>query len=772
MASTLFRSLLLASPLLLTSCAAGNSGGDGSGNPVVPPTGPLAITPLFGLSSAVAGPGSVRLDWKRPVPGFEVGIFVSTDRGAVFAASPQVFAVEEHLILTGLPDGVPHFFGLGIRPTPRALGDALFTPSGPILIAVPGAPIYIDAASTAVGPDGLTPATAFPDLASGLLAAFAQGGGNVWIRAGSYEATDLLLFVGVHASGGFGPAFDLDTRDPSVTPTIWNVPVHRPAIQVLGGDALGADPAGVLDGIEIRGNGLGGIGVDVVSSSVELRAVAITGMEDRGIRLRNSLPDSCFNVLIASSEASANGADGLSGSGAFDYFVHDSFFDANVQEGLDLDGLVPATAERATLEISGSRFFGNGSEGLDATLKAPLFPTSGDFAVRIRGSSFERNGLDGCLIDLDFELVPGYTADILVRECFARANSGSGFHLDLDAPGTTYLHRVQASGNSLDGLRVSSESDPGLVVVSTSAFVGNLGAGLRAVGPPVETGNRSLAVTHCLLAGNALAGMASEDIQSSAASSIAYLQPAPFSGTVAVGTVVADDPVSAGFTLAPEEYARVTAIGGPTLTLSAPVGFGSSAVLELADDSVLRLPASVASTVVVLDEAPAPGAFAAPGLLAAFAPGVATVEEDYRLLPGSIAEGAGMAPPGGPGVDAGIFGAPGAGQPGFADALVTSLFYPRSTAPAVAQGVGALDPITITFSADIDPSSAAGVTVRALRGSTPLAIGYYTLGADLVVTPPGVGWGAGDFLLVLDRGLRSLDGTPTAAPIALPFSVL
>jgi hypothetical protein len=306
------------------------------------------------------------------------------------------------------------------------------------------------------------------------------------------------------------------------------------------------------------------------------------------------------------------------------------------------------------------------------------------------------------------------------------------------------------------------------VVVSTSAFTGNLGAGLRALGPPSLPGNRTVSASHCLFAGNSAGGMVSRDVESAAVSSIAYLQPAPFSATELVGTISSDDPVAVGFTNAPEEYVRVVAWSGTSLTLSSAPDFGATATLELADDGIARAASNVAGSVVTLTETPED--FAAPGMLASFAPGVLEVLEDYTLLPGSIATAAGMT-----GSDAGIAGAPLAGRPGFADRVPVTLFSPLGTSPAPARGfVGALeqmDPLLVLFSADLAPGSVTGTDVRVRRGTSPLAVALSTAGPELSITPPPGGWGSGDIVLELDRGLLSSAGVPNAAPLAIPIRV-
>src|SRR5262249_51646781 len=220
--------------------------------------------------------------------GFEVAAFVSTDRAALFASTPHAPAAgATTLTVSGLPDGVVHFVGLGLRP----LGGGAFVQTGPTVTATPGSPLYVDAASTAGSPDGLTPATAFHDVLTAVLTAFARlnvdpaTNVDVWVKGGSYTiSTTLPITAGVHVYGGFGAGFGLASRDVAGTPTVWNVDAGRSGFQC--GDQLNTRSNVIVDGVRIAGNGIGKVGVDTDSGSpcsLELRSVIVTDMADRGI---------------------------------------------------------------------------------------------------------------------------------------------------------------------------------------------------------------------------------------------------------------------------------------------------------------------------------------------------------------------------------------------------------------------------------------------------------------------------------------------------------
>lgn len=769
--SSAFGSSLFFLLFLATGCAGGIGGGSTAG-PVDPSIGPTAFSFEAGLASVAPGPGVLRIDFTPPSStDFEVAAFVSSSRGNLFATAPIVPAGgETSLFVTGLPDNDEHFIGLGMRP----VGSGAYSQVGPVLTATPGSPVYVDA-SASPGGDGTSPATAYNDLFTATLNVFAQlltvpgSSVNVWIRDGSYPINATLpVTAGVNFYGGFGADFDLATRDIEGLPTILRPGSGQSAMQIA--DVAGNSLSVIVDGLRILGDGAGNVGIDANASnpcSLELRSTLVDGMADRGVRMRNIL-DLNFDVVVTHSESSHNGADGLNGSGSFDYTIYNSIFASNVQEGVDLNDLEPETGGIATLDARHCQFFGNGNEGLDCTLGAPLFPTFGAFSVQILGCSFERNTRAGLLIDCDFELSPGYSADIFVRESSSRGNAGSGFHLDLDGPLDTtahesaFLYRVLSTSNGEHGVYVTSESRGGIMVLAGSAMVGNTGVGLRMEGQPGADGNRTVAATGCLFASNNGGGVSSRDIPASVCSSIAYLQPTPFdANTVAVDNVATDDPSAVAFLNAPEEYGHVIAWAGPSLTLISAPGFSTGAMLELANDGAERSASTIAGTVVTLTEAPED--FGVPGLLAAFAPGAPSVNEDYRLGLGSVALGAGLG-----GADAGPYGLPTSGTPGVPEPLPVPIFHVLETTPAGAVPVGTNESLLIDFSRVLNGASANASTVRVLRNGTPLSIALQTAGARLTISPPGGGWGSGNFQVELD-GLAAADGTPQSGSVVLPF---
>lgn len=758
--------------LLLIAGCAGGGGGGGGGGPVDPPTGPTAFTPQAGLDAVAPAAGEIRVDFTLPpTTDFEVAVFVSTNRNTLFSSTANTPASgATTLNVAGLADGIPHFVGLGIRPTT----GGTYVQSGPTLVVTPGAPLYVDAAAPSGG-DGLTPGTPFNNMLEAVFTGFASlltdptTPVNIWVKAGTYSITSTLpLAAGVQIYGGFG-AFDLASRDLENSVTLWNVGAGQQGAQY--GDEANTGFAAILDGIRITGNDVGAVGVDTNGtdpSDLELRSVIITDMADRGIRIRG-VQDSESKVVMVNCQSSRNGADGLNGNGPFDYSVYNCVFASNVQEGMDLNDLSVETGGSATLRISSSQFFGNGAEGLDCTLGAPLFPTSGAFDVEVRGCAFERNAATGCLIDGDFELVNAYSGSIVVRESLARGNGAHGFHLDLDGPLdgsqrlSSFAYRLLATSNVEHGLYVTSESTPGFLSVSTSAFIGNALAGVHVEGPTASSGNYAVSVSHSYFANNFTAGIVNRDLAGAASSCIFADQLAAFdTNTLSVGNLISSDISSIQFTSAPQEYVQVLSRSGAVLTLAAAPAFPVDSKLELADDGTERAATSLGASSVTLTAAP--DDFGTPGLLGVFASSDADVNEDYVLLAGSPALGIGVG-----GADAGIFGSNAARRAGVTDEEPLELLHVLETTPAISTLVGNNQALVIEFSRSLNGASANASTVRARRNANAITVGgLATVGAQLTITAPGGGWGAGDFRIELD-GLTATDGTELSGSVVLPF---
>ena len=491
------------------------------------------------------------------------------------------------------------------------------------------------------------------------------------------------------------------------------------------------------------------------------------------MRLRSIAEDQAVDVRIAACKVSSNGAEGVSVDGAFDLWVEGSRFASNGFEGFDCDGLVGPDGVPVRLRVRDSAFVGNGQEGLDCDMLPPTLigPIGGRYTIEIASSTFERNGSDlvpnsmsGLNLDIDFELVPNWSAQIVVRGCTSKSNKGDGIKLDLDSTCSAFVHRVLCTSNGAHGLNVTSESTPSWFTVSASGFVGNAGEGIRAA-----IGQVPFIAGHCVVAGNGAGGAASEVLDSCASSSVAWIQPTPWTGARTHFDVVATDPLDPPFVNVPVEYGRATAFDGTYVTVGASMQLALGDVVELGDDGVERTVSALASGNRV-GVVPTPTMLPLPASVARL-PLLGTADEDYHLSPNSTAADAGMPGPGGP-VDAGPFGAPLGGEIGREDTLLAPLFFAASSTPAAGQSVTSNQSLRVAFvGGTIDSLSVSQQSVRALDAAgLPLNVAAFVQGSELVVPPPAGGWPAGNLLIELHSTLRATNGVDLATPVALPFA--
>lgn len=751
----------LASLCLFALFAAACGGGGGGGTstpqqpPIRPPQPPTATpSPLSsGVVAVAAGSGTVRVDVTLPGTGFEAALFRGDSENTVYAGTLVNGAVAASPVLeNGLTDGQDVFFGLAIR----AAGTITWTPVGVVARARPNAPIYVDASADPSVADGLSPATAFPSLLDAMLVAGSRDGANVWVRDGEYRNGPFPLGPRVHVAGGFDASFTLAARNVAAQGTRLLGTTGLQLVDVVcgGGDAS-------LDGLHLDGGGTTTEGIDVTDSDVALRSLMVRRCTDRGVRAKVTVPVPNRDLQVVACTIQEHGSEGLSSAGPIDLRLDQSRFDANGQEGIDADNLEAPSGGTVTLHATACGFYGNVFEGLDADLAAaPLAATPGTFVVRIDNCSFERNGLDGLLIDQEHEFAPGFTAAIDVRGCLARGNRLAGVHIDADAQATYRLDRLRCTANAGDGVLVTSETNAGEVLLSASWLAGNLGAGARS-----SLGNKVLLASHCGFAGNQGGGLRCDTVAGAAVDCIGLGQPSLLSNAIGAGNVTADAG-AAVFLVAPLAFTTVTAANQGSLTVAATTGFAAGTSVVAADDGRRLVVQQVNGSTLVLDQAPT--AFVAPGSLAAYAGTV--VADDLRLAAGSPALAAGITPAGVTAPDCGPFGAPAGGAPGRREPFAATTLQLQNAAPALATGVTANESLVLTFDRELDLATALPERIRVLSNGTATAAGIQIAGRTLTLVPSAGGW-TGTLRLELHAGLRALDGSQLGAPLLLPVRI-
>ena len=741
-----FVPILAAASLLACSRPAGPLIGGARGP--VPRTPPSFALPTV-LLGAVGGDGSATLRWEAKAQD-EYAVYRASSRDAVFSGSPVAAGLtQDRITISGLTNKQRTFFGLGLR---RRGSLETYVPAGPAVAVRPSAPIYVDASASANGADGKTPATAFPKLEQAFLAAAIDGGGNLWLRQGRYPATALSMPPETAIYGGFAADFDAEARA-----------LGDARSQLVGGAGqailVGLGGRITVDGLRFDAKAGATIAVDAVDTKLVVRGCEIVGCSDRGLRLRNS-GLSPLRTEIVATVSNSNLADGLSAAGAFALTLVGCDFSANVQEGVDIDDLIAPEGVEVRVSAEGCRFFANGSEGLDVDLAAPLVtgPKGARFVVDVRGCAFVENGLDGMLIDHDFEAAAGWSASISVRESLARGNGLAGFHVDVDGAGSLHLHRLLASANRGDGIHVSSETRPGIAVVTSSVAMNNQGRGLRA-----SFGQVAILATHCITSGNALGGFASEAANSAASSSIAHRQSEPWQNAHPFASVTGTTDTFVHAALA---YGRVVEANGVRVRLEGATAQPGS-TLELADNGLARRVLSLDAGITVLDAALASAKLPAP--IALFAEG-ASVREDWRLHPDSPAIGAGLS--NGSVIDCGVWSAPLAGDPGFADMRPSNFVVLTAVTPNPSSGIAANAALQLDFSRVLSAASVDEISVVARdKDQNALAVTRTVNGTRLTLSPPAGGWPLPFVDFELHRSLRSSDDLPFVSPMAMRLPV-
>lgn len=748
--------------VLAASCSGGGGGGGGGGPLPEADLGPFL--PTVALTSAAPGHGAAQVRWDgRDADGTNraIAIFRSSSAGTLFSGAPVVNASGPgSTVVSGLSNGSVTYFGIALD-----LGGS-YVPVGTHLTVVARAPIHVDAASTATNPDGASPSTAFPNLSSGIQAAITAGGGNVWVAEGTYTNVAASIPGGVSIIGGFAAGFALAARDPEAHVTTLTGAASTAVLELVQGTGEAA-----LDGLVLDGSAAAAFGVDVDSTDARLSALVVRNTTSHGVRLRSTNTVGSPNVDFFRARVTGTGGQGVSVFGTFDLKFEGSRFSSNAQEGLGLDPLVAPSGVSASLAVRDCVFASNGEDGLDCHLGAPPIATgSSSYRVTIDGSRFEENGWSpgalspvGLRVDIEHDLIAGWSSDVLVRGCTSRANRGAGVHLDLDSTSTTFVHRLLSIGNAGDGLSVTSESTAAIAVVDSSVFEANGGVGLRA-----SLGNVPVTAAHCVFAGNAGGGFTSSTVTSLASSCVAWKQATPFTGVRQHFDVIASNELSPAFTNAPVQYQRVTAASGTVVTLNDSSSIAVGDPIELAADGTTRAVGGLAGP-NQLTVTPAPTELDLPASFARFAVG-APVVEDYSLPVGSPASAAGLPPVSGGSTDAGPFGAAIGGAPGNEGLPRPELFRVASTSPPVTTALGSSTTITVSFAGGALNAASITNRVRVRNGAgTALSVSASVASGVLQVLPPGGGWPTGDLTLELHAGLASTNGDVLPAAIALPF---
>jgi len=241
----------LAAELALASGSVG--GGLGGGASGVSPGGSVGQVNTYGISGRVHGAddSGVAGVTMTGLPGDPV-----TEADGTYTAT-----VDEGWSGTAMPLAA----GLECTPPRRVYEDVVADQADEDYLAqeLGFAPVHVDKDQTENPPDGASWETAFPSMQTAIDAAYAAGGGEVWVREGVYDevrANDtgsLVLHEGVHVYGGFG---GFETARNQVEPGLRETVIDGAA--ALAGEpayhvVVGADDA-TLDGFVVTGGAADG----------------------------------------------------------------------------------------------------------------------------------------------------------------------------------------------------------------------------------------------------------------------------------------------------------------------------------------------------------------------------------------------------------------------------------------------------------------------------------------------------------------------------------
>lgn len=739
---TLQAALLLA---CLLAGACGNRFSISEENSPLPPEPPEPLEvarECVSLLSAVGLADGVRLEWRlsESTPAeMELAVWLrpagSGVGTALGEAEPLPLVKEDgSSVLRGLSSDTDYTAQLALR-----VPGGSYQPVGLELAFRVDAPIYVNPKFDPGFGDGLSPATAYGDLLLGIVVAFSEGGGNVFVSEGTLESVSLPLFEGVHLYGGFAADFVPQRRNPRLRPVTLRGAPGAPIVQIQPGNGTLA----IFDGFTLDGQQVSSEGVQDTGLRAELRRLEIRNCA-RGMRLRTSPGSGTLGLVLCDVECSSNGLEGVSVDGAFDLFVDACAFRVNGAEGLDLDALRCPDQETAELLLSNSTLDRNAAEGLDLHLAVPpdAGTLGGEFRIEIVDCNFELNGLSGARLDIDYEAHPQWSSRMVVRGVRARANGGSGLLCDLDSSAQLLLARCIASANAEDGLRVSSESAAGIARVHACVSIGNAGCGLRA-----EFGQFPVLASMCVFAANTLGAARSETVDSWLEGCVLLDEPALPASVRSMDCLLSEQPPAELFVRAPLGYARVTGLAAGSVTLDVPFsGLGDYA--ERADDGMERTASWTAPGQVTLTPA---DELSIGDLIACYAG--AGVEEDWRTPPGSPAE------------ELGPFGGSGGGIPGREDALRPERVWLGDVLPRPQQTLAAQQTLTLRFvGGTIDAGTLAAIRLTSSLGELR-TIQPFVIGDAVEIPPPGGGWAAGDRLSI-GESLRAVDGRAVLGPVS------
>lgn len=341
------------------------SGGGGTGGGGVGVTSQLNVEePQFGgITDLVPGSGTLYLAWEAGSDNIDAAsdlryrIYTATERGTHDFTSPilETSAGALSATLTGLVDGVALYVVVRAVDT-EGRTDANLAE----WIATPNPVRYIDAASVAGAPDGLTPQSAYRTIGQAVGANTAIGGVNFLVATGTYTE-NVFLFDGMCLFGGFGDDWLPESRDLATEASTLTTPFSVDLVTVLPGSTLTG-----LDGFVLEGNGVASTGVTVDDAMVRMTQLEIRNPVSQGVDLRSDFADGGMTTgILAGTRITGCGGEGVLLSGIFDFVIDNNTIANCTTEGIESQWIYALAGERTELRVTRNVIRDNGDEGVD-----------------------------------------------------------------------------------------------------------------------------------------------------------------------------------------------------------------------------------------------------------------------------------------------------------------------------------------------------------------------------------------------------------------------
>ena len=516
--------LLLATTLVATSCSNRFEADElfiPSAEPPPPVAPPIGVDsqlniphPLFaGLGGALAGDEMVRLDWDAAVDDATASedityrIYEATVSGGQDFDAPKAETApgETSIEFTGLTNGQVLYYVV------RAVdADGNVDPNEAEWAATPNRVIYVRNDATPGG-NGMTPATAFRELAPAFGSTAVSGSANIWVASGTHTFNAFaLIWPGRSLYGGFDSSFDVATRDPIANETLIQpfqsadpnqANFTTPALRVANpptGSPITSDPADlvVIDGVSISSSPvlIGGVlefptptGISVDDVFTRISNCNFFNLSSKGLDLQSDFINGIQLVTtVRGCSIQAVGAEGIFIDAHTDVVIDNNVIQNTGTEGIEAQWIHASGDSSARIEVTRNVITNPGDEGIDLDFAEedildPLDSAGARIRAFLRNNRVEGAGLQGIQLDLDFQNSDQLDVRIRVEDNEVRTSALEGILIDGDARGSFRIARNDLSANGAAGIRLTGSLGGPYARLLNNRIIGNV-TGIEVAG--------------------------------------------------------------------------------------------------------------------------------------------------------------------------------------------------------------------------------------------------------------------------------------------------